>query len=127
MPLNPIRTKLQNGATLLVKQTTTTPAVAITLTLRAGSMADPPGQSGLTWLLSRVIDRGTATHSAADIAEALDSRGITLSIGVTRHLFSMVCTCLASESWNSSGTICLISGKHWSNHPNYPRVSRQFS
>jgi hypothetical protein len=34
---------------------------------------------------------------AADIAEELDSRGITLSIGVTRHLFSLVCTCLADD------------------------------
>jgi zinc protease len=97
MPLNPSRTTLQNGATLLVKQTTTTPAVALTLTLRAGSIADPPGESGLTWLLSRVIDRGTTTRSAADIAEELDSRGITLTILVTRHAFSLGCRCLADD------------------------------
>src|SRR5947207_4496466 len=97
MPLNPIRTTLDNGATLLVKQTTTTPAVAISLSLRAGSIADPPGLPGITWLLSRVIDRGTATRSAADIADELDSRGITLTITVTRHLLSLVCTCLADD------------------------------
>src|SRR6266852_2757169 len=97
MPLNPARTTLDNGATLLVKQTTTTPAVAISLNLRAGSIADPPGLPGMTWLLSRVIDRGTATRSASDIAEELDSRGITLTITVTRHLLSLVCTCLADD------------------------------
>src|SRR5580765_6805732 len=97
MPLNPARIRLGNGATLLVKQTTTTPAVTIGLSMRAGSIADPPGQAGLTWLLSRVIDRGTTTRSAADIAEELDSRGITLSILVTRHLFTLVCTCLADD------------------------------
>ncbi len=48
-------------------------------------------------LLSRVIDRGTATRSAADIADALDNRGVTLSIGVTRHLLSIVCMCLADD------------------------------
>jgi len=31
MPLNPTRTSLDNGATLLVKQAKTTPAVAISL------------------------------------------------------------------------------------------------
>ena len=97
MPLNPIRTALPNGATLLTKQTKTTPAVSISLCLRAGSIADPPGQPGTTWLLSRVIDRGTTTRSAADIAEALDSRGITLTILVTRHLFALTCTCLAED------------------------------
>jgi zinc protease len=97
MSLNPVRTRLDNGATLLVKQTTTTPAVAVSLSLRAGSIADPPGLAGMTWLLSRVIDRGTATRSAADIAEELDSRGITLTILVTRHAFSIGCRCLADD------------------------------
>jgi zinc protease len=97
MPLNPVRAALPNGVVLLAKQTSTTPAVAINLAVRAGSAADPTGQPGLTWLLSRVLDRGTTTRSAADIAEELDSRGITLTIAVTRHLFSLVCTCLADD------------------------------
>src|SRR5476651_1043864 len=97
MPLSPVRTALDNGATLLVKRTTTTPAVSISLSLRAGSIADPDGWAGMTWLLSRVIDRGTATRSAAQIAEELDGRGITLSIAVTRHLFTLGCTCLADD------------------------------
>ena len=97
MSLNPVRTHLDNGARLLVKQTSTTPAVSIIWRMRAGSIADPLGWPGTTWLLSRTIDRGTATRSAADIAEELDSRGITLTINVTRHLFSLVCTCLAED------------------------------
>ena len=95
--LNPARTVLDNGAVLLTKPTHTTPAVTINLAMRAGSIADPAGLPGMTWLLSRVIDRGTTTRSAADIAEDVDSRGITLSITVTRHLFTLVCTCLAED------------------------------
>src|SRR5476649_1820168 len=95
--LDPSRTVLDNGAVLLTKPTHTTPAVAINLAIRAGSLADPAGLPGATWLLSRVLDRGTATRSAADIAEELDSRGITLTITVSRHLFSLGCTCLADD------------------------------
>src|SRR4029077_11126444 len=95
--LNPARTVLDNGAVLLTKPTDTTPAVAINLAMRTGSIADPPSLPGTAWLLSRVIDRGTTTRSAADIAEELDSRGITLTITVTRHLLSLVCTCLADD------------------------------
>jgi zinc protease len=95
--LAPTRTVLDNGAVLLTKSTHTTPAVTISLAIRAGSAADPAGLPGMMWLLSRVIDRGTATRSAGDIAEELDSRGITVTIGVTRHLFSIVCTCLADD------------------------------
>ncbi len=83
MPLNPVRTTLENGITVLAKKTSTTPSVAISLAIRAGSAYDPPGAPGITWLLSRVIDRGTITRSAADIAEDVDSRGITLNL--TRH------------------------------------------
>jgi len=97
MPLNPVRLALPNGATLLTKHTATTPAVSINVAMRAGSASDPVGEAGTAWLLSRVIDRGTATRSAAEIAEELDSRGITLTIGVSRHLFSLVCTCLADD------------------------------
>src|SRR5256886_3260237 len=95
--LAPTRTVLDNGALVLTKPTHTTPSVAINLAVRAGSACDPPGLPGITWLLSRVIDRGTATRSAADIADELDSRGITLTITVTRHLLSLVCTCLADD------------------------------
>src|SRR5215510_4004480 len=97
MPLNPVRVVLENGATLLTRQTSTTPAVSLNIAMRAGSAADPAGAEGTTWLLSRVIDRGTARRSAAEIAEELDSRGITLTITVTRHLLSLVCTCLAED------------------------------
>ena len=95
--LNPHRTFLENGATLLVKQTQATPSVTISLAVRAGSACDPDGAPGTTWLLSRVIDRGTATQSAAVIAEELDSRGITVSVTLTRHLFTVVCTCLSDD------------------------------
>src|SRR3954449_7203126 len=95
--LAPSRTVLENGAVLITKSTHTTPAVTISLAVRAGSVADPPGRPGTVWLLSRVIDRGTTTRSAADIAEELDSRGITLVITVTRHLFSLGCRCLAED------------------------------
>jgi len=95
--LSPAHTVLSNGAVLLTKHTRMTPAVSMSLAMRAGSVCDPPGLPGMTWLLSRVIDRGTATRTAADIAEELDGRGITLTIGVTRHLFSLICTCLADD------------------------------
>jgi len=97
VPLNPVRTTLANGIVLLSKRTTTTPAVAIHLAMRAGSSCDPAGRAGTMWMLSRVIDRGTATRSAADIAEELDSRGITLTISVTRHAFTIACACLSDD------------------------------
>jgi len=79
------------------------PAVTINLAMRAGAVCDPVDLPGAMHLLSRVVDRGTietassAPRSAEDIAEALDSRGISIGLSVTRHLFSVVCTCLAED------------------------------
>ena len=95
--LDPVRTTLDSGAVLVAKRTTTTPAVSINLAVRAGSAGDPIGGEGTTWLLSRVIDRGTSSRSAEQIADEIDGRGIALTVGVTRHLFSLVCTCLAED------------------------------
>ena len=95
--LAPARSVLPNGVVLLGKSTGGTPAVTINIAIRAGSVCDPADAPGAMHLLSKVIDRGTATRSADDIAEALDSRGISLSVTVTRHLFSLICTCLADD------------------------------
>jgi zinc protease len=95
--LNPLRSVFSNGVTLLTKQTRKTPAVTISLALRCGSIADPLDAPGAAHLLARVIDRGTATRSAAEIAEALDDRGISVSTSASRQRFSMECTCLSGD------------------------------
>jgi zinc protease len=93
----PARTTLDNGVVVIAKEIGTIPAVTINLTIRAGSVCDPADAPGAVHLMSRVIDRGTATRSAADIAEELDGRGTTLSIVVTRHATTLVCTCLTED------------------------------
>lgn len=95
--LSPVRYRLVNGLTTLVQRTTTHPAVTIAVMLPGGSIYDPAYQPGLAHFVSRAIDRGTETRASAAIAEALDDHGVTLSIGVNRHLFLLSCLCLAED------------------------------
>ena len=95
--LAPTRQVLANGLTVLAKQTRTTPAVTIHAGLHAGSIYDPPAIDGVAHFVSRVLDRGTASRSADQIAEELDRRGVALTAGVTRHALTLVCTCLAED------------------------------
>jgi zinc protease len=95
--LSPHRVALDNGAIVVAKETHKTPAVALHIAVRAGSICDPPGEPGATFLLSRVMDRGTATRTADQIAEELDSRGVSLTITVNRHQMSASCTCLSED------------------------------
>ncbi|HUR34000.1 MAG TPA: pitrilysin family protein [Vicinamibacterales bacterium] len=95
--LHPSRLMLPNGVTLVAKQTRKTPAVTMSLAFAFGSVDDPPDAPGAMFLLSRVIDRGTASRSATDIADALDDRGISLSVSMSRQQLSISCTCLAVD------------------------------
>ena len=95
--LAPSRERLSNGAVVLAKETHTTPAVAFSVTLQAGSLHDPPERPGVANFLSRAIDRGTSTRSADEIAETLDGRGVSLMVLTTRHLMTLACTCLAED------------------------------
>ena len=83
--LSPSRVVLDNGAVILAKETTTTPAVSIILAVRAGSAFDPRDAEGTTWLLSRVVDRGTQDRSADRIAEELDQRQLPEDAPDVRH------------------------------------------
>ncbi len=95
--LNPTRSVLSNGAVITARQTRKTPAVAINIALPAGAIVDPPDAAGASFLLSRVLDRGTTSRSGHEIAEALENRGVSLSLSVTRQLFSLTCTCLSED------------------------------
>ena len=95
--VSPVREVLPNGAVVIVKSARTTPAVAINMEIQAGSAFDPPASHGRAYFLSRVIDRGTARRSTDAIAEALDLRGVALSISVTRQRMTLACDCLIED------------------------------
>ena len=95
--LSPLRRSLGNGAIVLVQQTATHPAVTVYATLPCGSGFDEDQLLGRSNFLARVIDRGTQHRTAEQLAEDLDGRGVSLNVGVTRHLLSLSCTCLAED------------------------------
>ncbi len=95
--LAPSRLVLGNGAVIITLRTAMTPAVTISAAIRAGSVADPPALPGAAHFLSRVLDRGTERQSGEQIAEMLDSRGVSLNIGTSRHVMTAWCTALAED------------------------------
>jgi zinc protease len=95
--LAPVREELQNGAVIIAKESRTTPAVTIHASFDAGIIFDPLAHPGLSHLVSRMLDRGTAARSAAQIADELDGRGVSLNITVNRHAISIVSNCLSED------------------------------
>ncbi len=95
--LSPVRAELDNRAVVIVQETSMTPAVTISASFRAGSMFDPPGLEGLSYLTGRTIDRGTEHRSAGQIAQALDDLGVSLKVSTNRHAMTLSCTCLSED------------------------------
>ncbi|HKY21076.1 MAG TPA: pitrilysin family protein [Vicinamibacterales bacterium] len=88
---------LSNDAVIISKEAHTVPAVTIQMSARAGSIYDSNELLGLSHLAARVLDRGTMVRSSEEIAEALDARGVSLSVGSNRHVMTVNCTCLSED------------------------------
>jgi zinc protease len=80
-----IRT-LANGLEVVAVPHHEQPTVSMRLLVRAGSAQDPPAKPGLASLVAALLDQGTATRSAQQIAEAIDSVGGALGTGAGADL-----------------------------------------
>lgn len=77
--INPVRFDLPNGLTVLVLEQHSLPLLQIHALVRAGSAQDPPGKAGLANLVASLLDEGTATRTAKQIAQQIEFVGGTLA------------------------------------------------
>ena len=74
----PESTKLANGLTLILSPRKGLPVVAANLVIRTGSDANPLDKPGLANFTAAMLDEGTATRSAPQIADQLAQIGASL-------------------------------------------------
>jgi zinc protease len=72
---------LPNGLRVVVINRSAVPLVSVALYLRSGVEIDPPKLAGLTDLTAGLLDKGTTTRTAPQIAEAADALGGSLGTG----------------------------------------------
>ena len=82
----PKRFVLDNGMVLIVQENHSNPTLAISGNLKAGSCFDPSGKNGVAAMTADMLERGTKTRSALDLAKASESVGA--SIGISAGLES---------------------------------------
>lgn len=80
-----IRT-LSNGLQVIAVFHHEQPAVSVRLLVRAGGAQDPTAKPGVAYLAASLLDQGTATKSAEQIANAIDSIGGALGAGAGTDL-----------------------------------------
>jgi zinc protease len=79
----PEAVKLANGLTIILSRRPGLPVVAANLVVKAGSDANPIGKPGLASFTAAMLDEGTATRSALQIADEVAQYGAQLTIGST--------------------------------------------
>jgi zinc protease len=77
----PEKLKLANGLTVLYSERPGLPLVAAYLVLHAGSGVNPVDRPGLSGMTARMLQQGTATRSALQIADRAADLGATLNSG----------------------------------------------
>ncbi|MFB3921357.1 MAG: M16 family metallopeptidase [Terriglobia bacterium] len=88
--------KLPNGLSLRLVPRRDFPKVAFAVAIRGGLAVDPKDRPGLSELIVAVVDQGTKTRNARQIAEAIQAAGGDLS-GNARADSILVATSVLSE------------------------------
>lgn len=76
-----VKKSLPNGLNVWVAPWKTLPLVSVQLLMNAGTADDPAGKSGLATLTATLLDKGTATKTATELAELAENLGATFSAG----------------------------------------------
>ena len=107
------RTKLSNGAVLLVSEQHQLPMVSIAIAFDAGSCRDPAGKEGLAELTAASLEQGTKQLSATDFNQKLDFVGSSISIGADRdYVYASMTSLKKYEAETPPGTK-LPERVHW--------------
>jgi zinc protease len=113
----PEQFKLANGLTVLYNERPGLPLVAAGLVLRAGSGANPIDRPGLAGMTARMLQQGTATRSATQIADRAADLGATLSSRATIDS-SMIATQSLSRSFPDALELLADVALH----PSFPKA-----
>ena len=78
--------RLDNGMQVVYVGAHEQPAVNVRLLVRAGTSSDPTAKPGLAAMTAQLLDQGTTTRGAQEIAQTIDSIGGGLSVGAGTDL-----------------------------------------
>ncbi len=76
---------LDNGLRIFALEHPEQPVLSIQLIIGAGGVNDPADMPGLATFTTDLLDTGTTTRSAQEIAEAIDAAGGSISTGAARE------------------------------------------
>ena len=88
---------LPNGLRLVVREDSRLPMAYVSVVLGGGLLAETEGQAGISQLAADLLTRGTSRHSAAELAELLEARAISLSSYSGRNSYGLSSSGLSED------------------------------
>ncbi|MFQ5549714.1 MAG: insulinase family protein [Gemmatimonadales bacterium] len=88
---------LANGLRIVVVENHELPIVSMSLSMPAGDSHDPAGLEGLATMTATLLDQGTETRSALEIAEAIETVGGSLGASSGPDFFTLFSTVLTED------------------------------
>jgi predicted Zn-dependent peptidase len=84
-----LKHRLSNGLPVWIVEQHELPLVQMSLLVRTGTAADPPGRFGIASLTSALLSEGAGARSAAELADELDAQVANLSASATADTSSV--------------------------------------
>ncbi len=116
--LPPVRaTTLANGLAVQLVEYHTLPVLHLRLVVRAGSAADPANLPGLASFTGDMLREGTTTRTSAQIAEAIEFVGGSLSVSTSADVTVLSVSVLRDHAETALSLLADVVG-----HPTFPQV-----
>jgi zinc protease len=106
---------LANGLTVIVQPTTGSPVVSASLVVKSGGDANPVDKPGLASFTAALLDQGTATRDALQLADEVARIGATLNTSASLDASTITTSSLAR---NFPAALALLADVAL--HPSFP-------
>ncbi len=92
---------LNNGTTVLVKETPGAKVATVQLWVKAGSVYEGPDEAGITHLIEHMIFKGTPTRGPGELAMAIEELGGSIN-AYTSYEHTVYHATLSSRHWSTA-------------------------
>lgn len=95
------KNKLDNGLTVLVKETPGTKVATVQIWVKAGSIYEEKHEAGITHLIEHMIFKGTPTRAPGEVAGAIEAMGGQIN-AYTSYEYTVYHATLSSRNWGDA-------------------------
>lgn len=96
-PVATDRRRLPGGGTLIASRVSGLPLVSVALGFRGGSALEPDDQAGVTYVLQKLLARGTTSLTASELADRMEGLGSAITTTADRDGLGLGATVLSKH------------------------------